>query len=240
MGIPRPKTGWRWLVAQTATFDLATAGFTAIVGLTSAINYAFAGRPVFAATISAATVCVLLLTIAKNTVALNQARQKDSVHELEGCLHTLHAILDPTAIDYPGRERLANHVPAAESLEQITEYIGDEQRGRIGRRFPANAGIIGKAYLEQDVFLGRRLNDDYDLYIEELVRDWNFTREHARRINPGVMEWMAVPIFDRDRNRVQAIVYADSNRRGFFTPEQQELILAAVNGIALFVGKRYS
>ena len=70
MAIPRPKTGWRWLVAQTATFDIATAGFTAIVGLTSAINYALAGRTVLSAIISVATVCVLLLTIAKNTVGL--------------------------------------------------------------------------------------------------------------------------------------------------------------------------
>jgi len=44
--------------------------------------------------------------------------------------------------------------------------------------FPT-AGIIGKAYREKnaDAFVGRRVNDNYEAYVEELVRDWNYTKD---------------------------------------------------------------
>ncbi len=126
-------------------------------------------------------------------------------------------------------------------LEQVTEYIGDKpKRGRIGRQYPANAGIIGKAYRERDVFVGRRVNDDYDAYIQELVKDWNYTEERARLLNPGAMEWMAVPFYDAERQRVDAVLYLDANERHFFSSERQEIVLSAVSGIAVFIGRRYS
>jgi hypothetical protein len=202
------------------------------------MNYASQGRMRLAWAVGCATVGVLVFTGVKQTIGLAQARKRGSIHELEGCLHTLHAVLDPTAVEAPGRVRLAIHVPAEGSLEQVTEYVGDRPKaGRIGRRFPANAGIIGKAFREKEVFVGRRVNDDYDLYVRELVKDWNYTEDLARRLNPGVKEWMAVPFFDRDR--VEAVLYIDATRRDFFTPARQELVLSAVNGIAIFIGKRY-
>ena len=242
MGIPRPKTGWRWLVAQTATFDIATAGFTAILGLTAAANYWLQGRAPLATLVVLATGAVLTLTIVKNTVALAQARQKESVHELEGCLLTLHATLDPAAMETLGRLRLAIHVAAgSDTLEQATEYIGDAPRkGRVGRRFPATAGIIGKAFREGDAFVGQRINDDYEAYIEELITDWNYTKEWARRLNPAVKAWMAVPFYDTDKGQVDAVLYLDSTDSDFFTPERQELVLSAANGIAVFIGRRYT
>ena len=242
MAIPRTKTGWRWLIAQTATFDIATAGFTAIVGLTSAINYALAGREWLATTVAGATSIVLCLTIAKNTVALKQTKQKESTHELEGCLYTLHAALDPTAAKSPGRLRLAIHVPASrDSLEQVTEYIGDQpKKGRIGRKFPDNAGIIGECYRKNQHLHAKRLNDDYEAYVNELITDWNYTEERAKMLNPATMAWMAVPFFDPLTKRVEAVLYLDTRDRDFFTAQRQELVLAAVNGIAIFIGRRYS
>jgi hypothetical protein len=128
-----------------------------------------------------------------------------------------------------------------EMLEQVTEYIGvSPKKGRIGRQYPGNAGIIGKAVREKDVFIGRRVNDDYEAYVQELIKDWNYSDERARKLNPAAMEWMAVPFYDTERDRVQAVLYVDVNQRGFFTPERQELVLAAVRGIALFIGKRYA
>jgi putative methionine-R-sulfoxide reductase with GAF domain len=134
---------------------------------------------------------------------------------------------------------LAIHVPVGETLEQVTEYVGDKPKpGRIGRRFPANAGIIGKAFREKEVFVGRRINDDYEAYVREMVREWNYTEERARHLEPGVMEWMAVPFIEGDR--LNAILYVDATQRGFFTQDRQELVLAAQRGIAVFVGKRYA
>lgn len=183
------------------------------------------------------TVGVLGFTAIKQAVGLNVARRKDSTHELEGCLHTLRAVLAPPH----SRLRLAIHVPVGDMLEQVTEYIGDKpKRGRIGRQYPANAGIIGKAYRERDVFVGRRVNDDYDAYIQELVKDWNYTEERARLLNPGAMEWMAVPFYDAERQRVDAVLYLDANERHFFSSERQEIVLSAVSGIAVFIGRRYS
>lgn len=180
----------------------------------------------------------MVVTAVKVGLGLAAARKKESPHELEGCLYTLHAVLAP--ID-PCRLRLAIHVPVGEMLEQVTEYIGDQPKpGRIGRQFPANAGIIGRAFREKDVFVGRRINDDYESYVRELVRDWNYTEERARQLNPGVMEWMAVPFYETDRQRVDAVLFLDSTNRGFFTPERQELVLAAASGIAVFIGKRYN
>jgi hypothetical protein len=132
-------------------------------------------------------------------------------------------------------------LPKEEKFAQITEYIGDHPKsGRIGRRFPINAGIIGKAYREKDVFVGRRANDDYDAYVQELVRDWNYTEERAKKLNPGVKEWMGVPIHDANRDRVEAVLFLDATERHFFTEQRQEVVLAAVNGIAVFIGKRYA
>jgi hypothetical protein len=238
MAIPRPQKGIRWLIAQTATYDIVIALFASAVGFSSAVNYASQGRRWLAAAVVLGTIGVLSFTAVKQGVGLAAARKKDSTHELEGCLFTLHAVLAPQA---GCRLRLAIHVPVVETLEQVTEYIGDKPRqGRVGRQFPMNAGIIGKAYREKEVFVGRRVNDDYEAYVQELVRDWNYTEERARLVNPGVMEWMAVPFYDSDRQRVQAVLFLDATQKGFFTAERQELVLAAVSGIAVFIGKRYT
>ena len=90
------------------------------------------------------------------------------------------------------------------------------------------------------VLVPRRANDDYELYVQELITEWNYTPDQARRLNPASMEWMAVPFHDADHNRVEAILYLDASKRGFFTPARQEIVLLAVSGIAVFIGKRYS
>jgi hypothetical protein len=165
------------------------------------------------------------------------ARKKESTHELAGCLYTLHGVLAPPD---GTKLRLAVHVPVGETLEQVTEYVGDTPKpGRVGRQFPANAGIIGKALREKDVFVARRVNDDYDAYVKELVTEWNYTEETARRLNPGAMAWMAVPFHDPARQKVDAVLFLEANKREFFTNERQELVLAAVSGMAIFVGQRY-
>jgi hypothetical protein len=241
MSIPRQPRGARWLFSQSSTFDILIAGGASIVGFSAAASYASQDRPGSALVVGIATVAILVSSVVKNGLGLAQARKKDSTHELEGCLYTLHAVLDPSSSHPPVTLRLAVHVPIGEMFEQVTEYIGVSPRpGRIGRRFPANAGIIGKAYRENAVLVARRLNDDYELYLEELIRDWSFTADQARRLNPAAMEWMAVPLYDTEHGRVDAVLYLDASKRNFFTPSRQELVLLAASGIAVFIGKRYS
>jgi hypothetical protein len=241
MPIPRARKGVRWLFTQTGTYDILIALFAAVVGFSSVANYLSQNKRALAGLVGVGTIGVLVFTAVKQGVGLVAARRKDSIHELEGCLHILHATLDPRLFDPPATLRLAIHAPDGDMLEQVTEYIGvPPKRGRVGRKFPANAGIIGKAYRENVVFVARRVNDDYENYLRELVKDWNFTPERAAFLNPGVMEWMAIPFPDPDQNRVAAVLYLDSNRRNFFTDARQELIVSAANGIAVFIGKRYS
>jgi hypothetical protein len=211
-----------------------------MVGFSAAANYALLGRRRLAVAVGLATIGVWISTAVKQAISLAAAQKNESIHELEGCLHTLHAVLDPDSQDPAVTVRLAIHVPVSDTLEQVTEYIGvPPKAGRRGRRYSANAGIIGKAFRENEVLVGRRVNDDYEMYLQELVRDWNYTPEQARLLNPGVMEWMAVPFFDPDRQRVGAVLYLDASKRDFFTAERQETVLSAVNGIAVFIGKRY-
>jgi hypothetical protein len=239
MAIPRAPRGVRWLVAQTLTWAIVSAVFASVIGFVSAGSLAAQGHRQLALLAASATFGVLIATFIQQVVGLTAARKKESTHELEGCLYTLRAVLAPP----PGcKLRLAIHVPVAgDKLEQITEYVGDSPKlGRIGRRFPTNAGIIGKAYREREVFVGRRINDDYESYIQELINDWNYTEEQARYLNPATMEWMAVPFYDRDRQTVEAVLYLDATTRGFFSDDVQELVLAAAAGIAVFIGKRYT
>jgi putative methionine-R-sulfoxide reductase with GAF domain len=49
-----------------------------------------------------------------------------------------------------------------------------------------------------------------------------------------------VPLFDADNGKVQAVLYLDASKRDFFNDARQELVLSAVNGIAVFIGKRYA
>jgi len=216
------------------------AGFTGVVGLTSAANYWLQQHPKLAVTVGGATVIVMALAVVKNIVTLKEASKKESMHELEGCLYTLHAVLDPAEVPDPGRLRLAVHVPVDDMLEQVTEYVGDTPKpGRVGRQFPANAGIIGECYRTNTHLVAFRGGISYPEYVQELVNDWHYTPEQAKKLNPATMAWMAVPFRDPDRNRVDAVLYLDSQIAEFFTEARQELVLAAANGIAVFIGKRY-
>jgi len=236
MPIPAPPQGWRWVLGQTGTYGILIALSASAIGVSAALNFWNQGRVSLAALVSLGTVGVLLFTVVQHLVGLAAARKKDSMHELEGCLYTLHAVLRPPD---QCKLRLAVHRPVRDALEQVTEYIGDTPKpGRIGRRFPPNAGIIGKAFREKETFVARRVNDDYEAYVRELVSDWNYTEERARLLNPGAMEWMATPLVEG--GKVEAVLFLDVNQRAFFTVERQEDVLAATRGIAVFVGRRYS
>jgi hypothetical protein len=241
VAIRATKRGVRWLAEQPNTYDLGLAFFTAIVGFSSAADQYGRGNIGLASLLALATAAALVLNFVKGAVSLAALRRKESPHELEGCLHTLHSVL-LSSWEAEGKLRIALHVPVGQGLlEQVTEYIGDTPKpGRVGRRFPANAGIIGRAFRENDNFVSQRENDNYEEYVKELVESWNYTEDLARLLNPAVMSWMAVPFHDPVRRKVEGILYLDSTNRDFFTDERQALILRAAAGIAVFIGRRYT
>src|SRR5262245_31939543 len=121
MPIPGPPKGWRWVIRQPSTYGILIGLFAAAIGASSALNYWEQKRTAPAILVGAGTVGVLLFTLAQHFVGLAAARKKDSTHELEGCLHTLHAMLHGPTDDC--KLRLAVHRPIGEELEQVTEYI---------------------------------------------------------------------------------------------------------------------
>ena len=89
MAVPRPPKGYRWLITQTATYDILIAVFAAAIGFSSADNYYSQGRIRLAIIVGFGTVGVVIFTVVKQVVTLSGARAKTSTHELEGCLYTL-------------------------------------------------------------------------------------------------------------------------------------------------------
>jgi hypothetical protein len=118
MPIPRSPKGVRWLLTQTAAYDVAIAIFASLIGFSSAWNYGTANRWKLATIVFSGTVGVVAFTVWKHIIGLAAARKKDSTHELEGCLYTLHAVLDPSNLDPPVTLRLAVRVPVERCLSR--------------------------------------------------------------------------------------------------------------------------
>jgi hypothetical protein len=124
-----------------------------------------------------------------------------------------------------------------EELEQLVDYVGSSSKG-AGRKFSIRSGIIGRAVREKSPYAASRQSDDYEEYIHELVRDWAYTEEDARKLRSDRKSWMAVPIFGLN-HAVVGVVYLDSVEKDFFTKEVQQLTLNACAGIASYINERY-
>ena len=241
--IPRPGGWWKWFTEETIVYDLGVAAAAvapaAITGFQS-----FADKRYVEGWGSVAVAAVaFLLTGLKFAVQWRIARAKESPHELQGCLHTLHAVLaaaGPTSADDP-RLRLTIHVPMKDGarLMQVLDYVGDGRAGKTcGRTFSATSGIIGKVYREGKAAHALRKNVDYNTYLAELRQDWNYTEYDAKRLDPWSMAWVAVPLVERAGEPLQGVVYSDSVDKDFFTQERVNLILAASAGVARYVALR--
>lgn len=152
-------------------------------------------------------------------------RQKDG-HSNGGLRVTIHRIVEDKKKEYP------------EELEQLLPYIGGSNGCKPGRRFSIRSGIIGKAAREKAVFSSYRENDDYELFVKELVSIWSYTEEDAKKLTSDRKSWMAVPIFGKD-DIVIGVVYLDSNEKDFFTDNVQEIIINACTGVADYISNRY-
>src|SRR5262249_24367409 len=107
-----------------------------------------------------------------------------------------------------------------------------------GRTFSIRSGVIGKAVRARGVVMVMRQSDEYEAFVDELVREWAYTEHDARKLSSDRRSWMAVPVFDSG-SVVCAVVYLDSNQTDFFTPELQQIILDASGGIATYVNEAY-
>lgn len=201
--------------------------------------------------LAGAIVWLAVTSILKVLSAHTQDREEKRGQDYEGLLgavHVLHSMVrsrmghqNPNE----GRLRVTVHrvVPhekkkgTAEELEQLLPYVGG-RGSHPGRTFSIRSGIIGKAVREKAAFAASRQSDDYDTFIEELVRNWSYTEEDARALSPDRRSWMAVPVFG-SKSSVVAVVYLDSSEREFFGGEIRQLIVEACGGIAAYINETY-
>jgi hypothetical protein len=169
--------------------------------------------------------------------ALRRNAEKESIHELKGCLETLDAIIRKES----SRLWLTLHVPidGGQRLEQILDYVGDTDGSRkAGRRFVAQSGIVGRALREKEPFRFSRSSDDHEQYILELVRDHSYTETDARKTNPSMKSGYAAPLFEGDD--VRCVLFLASDDPNMFDDSTALQINRACVGIARFIKDRYS
>ncbi|BCS30820.1 hypothetical protein TBR22_A00200 [Luteitalea sp. TBR-22] len=244
MPIPVRASWTRTILQASQTWDILIACTALLAGTTGVAGLAAAGRTQAA---WLAATCALLscaLTITRAGVAWTRDARRESIHELRGCLMTLHALLVES--DRAGEEarvglRLTVHVPTADHRElvQVLDYVGDGRGGRTaGRRLPVHCGIAGHVYRTGDAYHARREDADYEAYVRDLVEQWAYSEPQARKVDAASMSWMAVPL--GAGRRLEGILYLDSRDPGFFNEARQDLILRAAVGVARYVAERYA
>jgi hypothetical protein len=88
--------------------------------------------------------------VTKSVIDFVKSSEADSLHPIEGCMHTLHAILLREETLAECGLRICLHRPdkdrEAKELIQVTEYVGSPVRGNVHRRLPVYCGLAGHAF----------------------------------------------------------------------------------------------
>src|SRR5947209_3033882 len=157
VGIPTPEGRVKRFLRKPFVYDVTVAVIAFMGACYSAWLQWFSGPEPPAGHGGAAVagfifaILVLCATLAKLVIQRRQDEAKESTYELEGCLHTLHAVLVAYPPEIPdARVRITIHVPIEDGmqLQQVVEYVGDDRggKGKMGRKFPSHCGIIGYIY----------------------------------------------------------------------------------------------
>lgn len=245
MSIPRVRH-WAWRILTAGQFyDGLIAIFAATAGVVASQKLVVDGWRVAGWLVATSAFGVCTLSILRAIVTYRQQTKRESLHELEGCLMTIHAILvQDVSLDRQQETglRLTVHVAIAEhQLQQVLHYVGDERGGyTAGRVFPMESGIAGYVYRTREPFAARRIEQEYEGYVRELIREWNYIERRARKLNPATQAWMAVPLVASPGAKILGVLYLDSTDRDYFTAARHRLITNAAAGVARFATRRYS
>ncbi|GAP38646.1 GAF domain-containing protein [Piscinibacter sakaiensis] len=168
---------------------------------------------------------------------------------LRGALHVLHAVTANACGMADGgiqKLRVTFHrvVPPessarhAESIEQITDYVG-RGGGGAGRRFSLRAGVTGLAVRSGKPQIAERGSDDLQDYLRELRDTWSYNDGEAAERDHRTFSCFALPVSSRD-DRIVGVIYMDSCDRGSFSAKAvQSQILQACSGLGRYVEERY-
>lgn len=245
--IPEPKSKIRRTLEIPYSYEIGVAAFAVLAGLANSLRSFFPDREYAWSQYLVGTLWLIsalgvaLITMAKAWVQWKLHEEKQSTHDLSGCLHVLHALLSTTSRHESGRLRLTIYVPVngGTHLEQLLEYVGAEYPGRKkGRQIPCSVGIVGLAYRTGYPYVAARVNQDAKLFIEELMEEWGYTQSGAIEVDETSQCWAAIPL-GGEGDPVYGIIYADSTVSDFFGPSAHDMLLTARLGIADYVVKRY-
>jgi hypothetical protein len=108
-------------------------------------------------------------------------------------------------------------------LQQATRYLGGETErlGDVARTFFAYNGTIGLAYEKKRIVATRllRAGENDAEFAADLKQDMNALEldEHSQEMSRAVRSLLAIPLLSRER--VVAVLYADSVQAGIFTDQ---------------------
>jgi hypothetical protein len=246
MAFPRPhRSFWKKASSWVLISEIGIAIGIAVAGLATASRYYADGRGGLAAVVTGAAASVFVLTAVRGVLQHREREKKQSPYDLAGCLETLRGVLE-ASVDGDSDPGIRITVFAPEddghSLEQLCDYAcGDPTRSRrtAARKLPSTAGVIGRAYQTRRYAVAQRVSDNPEQHVADLVQAWGFSHEAARRVDPTVRAWMAVPLMTPELG-IEGIVYVDAQDGGFFTDLAQRLVLGACTGIALYSRQRYN
>jgi hypothetical protein len=244
MPIPVPGHWFRRLAAASQVYDALIALAALGAGAAGVFRLVADGYVGLAWLVGGCALAVCALSVVRAILSYRTQAARESLHELQGCLMTLHSLLvDTEQPDEVSRHglRLTVHVLQSDGshLQQVLDYVGDPRGGRTaGRRFSVHCGIAGHVYRTREPHQAQRQNVDHEAYVRELVELWAYDEAEARRIDPSAMSWMAAPI--TVRGRLEGVLFLDSLDPDFFDEVRQDLILRAVTGVAKFVAERYA
>lgn len=200
---------------------------------------------------SIGAVMVILIAVVKLAQGWDKDAEESELakhHDLRAAMHLIHGFVrhqqgfhrrdkNKLRVTIHRVIRPKKKGESPEYIEQMVNYVGGQEDG-AERRFSIRSGITGKAIREKVTLVASRNNDDIEAYIQEMISEWSFTEEDARKLTLTRNSFMAVPIKYKGEE-VTGVVYLDSNDKDFFTPEVQNQVISACGGLATFLDERY-
>jgi hypothetical protein len=115
----------------------------------------------------------------------------------------------------------AMHRAGYRYLQQVCAYVnrdGADARGKVGRTFPVNEGIMGAAYENGRVWRTKSFPNREDL-VSSMQQDMKKTDNHRDPATEAIA-YLAIPFLGPDRDPV-LILYADCSELNFFADDSR-------------------
>jgi len=246
------RKGDRWYEKKAVIEALATVPPVLAAAIGALISLAQRQQRAFGWWLLAGAVWLIGASVAKVLHARAQDRERKRSDEHDGLRAALHVLFTTVCRmagiaeeqRTAGRLRLTIHRVVTrgksdppEELEQLLPYMGGPG-SPPGRRFSIRSGIIGAVARRKSAMVAVRGCAEHEGFVGELMRDWAYTEDDARRLTPDRHAWMAVPLVNGNGTTV-AVVYLDSREPQFFTDPVQDLVLAICAGINAYTLEVY-